>query len=292
MAPSPSHSRPVVWRAADGLNLRGDCYGPADGLPVLFLHGGGQTRHAWGSAAATLGGRGCFAVALDQRGHGDSDWSATGCYGLGPAARDVAAVSPYFRRPPVVIGASLGGIAGLLAQHDGTELAGLVLVDIAHRAERAGIDRIFEFMRAHLEHGFASLEDAADAVAAYMPHRPRPRDLQGLAKNLRRDPDGRYRWHWDPRFVAPQPAEDPEHMSRRLRDSARGLHIPTLLVRGRLSDVVSPAVVAEFLELAPHAEYADVSNAAHMIAGDRNDAFFKVISGFVDRLRDRPSALT
>src|SRR5205085_10912095 len=76
----------------------------------------------------------------------------------------------------------------------------LVLVDVAHQVELEGRNRIGTFMTGAPD-GFASLEEAADAIAAYNPHRPRPTDLSGLAKNLRQREDGRWVWHWDPRFV-------------------------------------------------------------------------------------------
>src|SRR5690606_40599381 len=110
-------------------------------------------------------------------------------------------------RPPVLVGASLGGLASLVAVAESGEqertARALVLVDVAHRIEDEGRDRIGAFMTGHLD-GFASLEEAADAIAAYNPHRPRPKDLSGLAKNLRQREDGRWVWHWDPAFVQGQ----------------------------------------------------------------------------------------
>ncbi len=153
----------------------------------------------------------------------------------------------------------------------------VVLVDITPRVNPQGVERIRAFMTAKLE-GVASLEEAADAVAAYLPHRPRPKDLSGLAKNLRREPDGRYRWHWDPQLMSPTRlarARDPE----RLLAAARSLRVPTLLVRGKLSDIVSEETAAEFL--AADACYVDVSGAGHMVAGDQNDIFSQAVIEFL-----------
>jgi non-heme chloroperoxidase len=130
--------------------------------------------------------------------------------------------------------------------------------------------------------GFASLEDAADRIAAYTPQRARERNLDGLAKVLRRGRDGRYRWHWDPRFLSRSgPAEILDR--GRLLDAARKLRLPTLLVRGRESDVLSEEGAAELLEALPDAEYIDVSGAGHMVAGDRNQAFSKAVVEFLGR---------
>ncbi len=258
---------------------------------ALLLHGGGQTRHAWGRTARRLAGRGWRAVALDQRGHGDSAWVEDGRYSFPAFADDAAAVALALRaetgRAPVAIGASLGGIAALhaLGRPGEPVFSGLVLVDIVPRMDPAGVDHIQGFMRARAGEGFASIEEAADAVAAYLPHRPRPTSLEGLRKNLRLHPDGRWRWHWDPRFLdGPAPvASDRERVEAELERAARGLSVPTLLVRGGGSELVTPEAVDAFLALAPHAEYANVAEARHMVAGDRNDAFGAAVEDFLER---------
>ena len=184
--------------------------------------------------------------------------------------------------PPALIGASLSGLAALLAQGEAEArlFSALVLVDVTPRLDPQGAQNIVSFMAANLEDGFASLEHAADSIAAYLPHRTRPKDLSGLAKNLRRQPDGRYRWHWDPKFVAGTKPPDVRLHHDRLLACSRALRIPTLLVRGRMSDLVTPEAAREFLELAPHARFADVSGAGHMVAGDRNDAFTAAVASF------------
>jgi pimeloyl-ACP methyl ester carboxylesterase len=282
--------------AAHGVTLAADAWGDPAARPVLLLHGGGQTRHAWGATARRLGERGWRALALDLRGHGESDWSPDGEYGLDPFVDDLRALRGAFAGPPVVVGASLGGMAGLVAEGErpGSAASALVLVDIAHRMERSGVERIIDFMLRDLEDGFASLEDAAEAVARYLPGRPRPADLEGLRKNLREGADGRWRWHWDPRFmsraslrgaaeVAAEQVREGSPMAdpQRLEKAARALRVPVLLVRGRMSDVVSEDVARDFLALCPGARFADVSEAGHMVAGDRNDAFTDAVVAFL-----------
>ena len=96
----------------------------------------------------------------------------------------------------------LGGIASMLAEGTyGRVFSAMVLVDITPRVDLEGVAKVQGFMRSHAKEGFASIAEAADAVAAYLPHRPRPRSHEGLKKNLRLHPDGRWRWHWDPRFL-------------------------------------------------------------------------------------------
>lgn len=285
---------PMVERRSyashDGLRLVGDAFGDPAARPAILLHGGGQTRHAWKETARRLAESGWYALALDLRGHGESQWAADENYSVDAFASDFATVAQTFDTPPVVIGASLGGIAALIAcaESDDPLCAALVLVDIAPRIELGGVQRIVSFMGAHLD-GFATIEEAAQAIAAYSPNRSKPADLSGLHKNLRRGADGRYFWHWDPRFlIGSRPPAASGDMDRLLR-AARKIRVPTLLVRGKKSDMVSEAGVKEFLRAAPHAQFADVSDAGHMVVGDRNEVFAGVILNFLRRGPEQPS---
>jgi pimeloyl-ACP methyl ester carboxylesterase len=275
----------------DGLRLVADVNGDRDAPPVVLFHGGGQTRHAWGTTLQVLG-KSWRAYSVDLRGHGDSAWAPDGDYSLDAFARDVRAVARSLSRPPALVGASLGGIASLtaIAETEGAPLAiALVLVDVAPRIEAAGVTRIGDFMKGNLD-GFESLDAVADAISAYNPHRPRPKNLDGLKKNLRQRADGRWMWHWDPRFVSGRFGSPDETRSTlvdgdRLQRAARTLTIPTLLVRGRMSDLLSEDGARELLELVPHARLADVAGAGHMVAGDRNDAFNDAVVEFLESLR-------
>lgn len=261
------------------------------GRPVLLLHGGGQTRHAWDATARALAQAGWLSVAVDQRGHGDSEWLADGHYAGTDYADDAVAIAQELLaetgQPPVAVGASLGGIASLLAFTPPRVpvFAGLVLVDIVPRMDPRGVDHIQGFMRAHALVGFANIEEAADAVAAYLPHRPRPRSLDGLRKNLRLSPDGRWRWHWDPRFLeGPRTINtDSDGLVTDMEAGGRAVAVPSMLVRGGGSELVSEEAAQAFLALAPDCEYADIAGARHMVAGDRNDVFAATILAFLKR---------
>jgi len=282
----------IELRGKGGIRLAADEAGPAGGRPVVLLHGGGQTRHSWGSTLEDLAERGWHAVSVDHRGHGDSEWAPDGDYTLDAFAGDVAAVASSFDQPPALVGASLGGVSSLAAIAEtpppNSIASALVLVDVAPTIEAAGTARIRQFMVSHFEDGFGSLEEVADAISAYNPHRPRPSDLSGLRKNLRQRDDGRWAWHWDPRFITP-PGGSPDEtrgivQPNRLKDAARALTVPTLLVRGKVSDLLSEEGARELLELVPHAEFADVGGAGHMVAGDRNDLFNAAVIDFLERL--------
>lgn len=279
----------VVFAGAEANELVADRL-PGDGPPVVLLHGGGQTRHAWSGAGYRLQEAGFDVYCMDQRGHGDSAWVPSGNYAFDDFGHDLVAVSTELTRQkgasPFVVGASLGGLAGLIAGGllAPRSFAGLVLVDITPSVDPNGVAKIIGFMADKLDDGFQSVEEAADAIAAYLPHRKRPQSLSGLSKNLRLHDDGRYRWHWDPKFIGGKDLNDgvkkpiPEGY---LEEAARNLRMPVQLVRGRQSELVSDAHVRSFMELVPHAKYADISGAGHMVAGDRNDVFADAVLEFL-----------
>lgn len=259
---------------------------------ALLTHGGGQTRHAWGATAKRLASSGVSAISLDQRGHGESDHVRSKAYGFDDFAADIGAVcDPLVDESgglPILVGASLGGLASLMAVGEGRVRArALILVDVTPRMDDGGVAKIHEFMGANLVDGFANLEEAADAVAAYLPHRPRPRSLDGLKKNLRLGADGRWRWHWDPAFMkGPKSISHSRgEIAQRFMAACNGLNgVPTLLVRGASSELVSQEHAEDFLSRVPHARFLDVSGARHMVAGDRNDAFADAVIGFIEAL--------
>jgi len=270
-----------TYRARDGVVLTADIAGP-DGAPIVVLmHGGGQTRHSWSGAMRALMARRYRVINFDARGHGDSAWSESGAYGLDDRVDDLEAVLGEDSAPFALVGASLGGATALVAMARGMKPAATVLVDIVPHAEAAGIDRIVSFMQSGVD-GFASLEEAVDAVAAYNPARPRPRDAGGLMRNLRTRDDGRLRWHWDPRILA-DTGQHRACVERAVEIVAAQPVTPMLLVRGLRSDVVRDAGVAAFCAMLPDLEVFDVAGAGHMVAGDRNDAFNAGVIAFLER---------
>ena len=270
----------------DGLRLAGDRWG--DSVDLLYLHGFGQTRQAWGPSAARLSEAGYGGLTLDGRGHGESDWNAPERrYAMERFVADVVEVAGAQTRKPVLVGASMGGLLGLLTEgeSDAGLYAALVLVDITPRWESQGVERILGFMGAHPE-GFASLDAAAEAIATYLPHRRRRKTPAELSSLFVKHADGRWRWHWDPRLLD-EVARDGARYQGRLMEAARRVRVPTLLISGGLSDLVSDATVDEFLALVPQAEHVRIADATHMVAGDRNDAFTDAILSFLTSLRQR-----
>ncbi len=276
--PEPMHR----WEGADGIHLAADSWGDPKGPLVILQHGGGQTRHAWKGTGEKLASAGYHVVAFDARGHGDSDWTRDGHYSGDAMVQDLKRIVAILGKPrPVLVGASMGGGTSLLAVgEDHVDATALILVDVAPRVEPDGVKKIQEFMGQKSD-GFNSLEEVAQAIGNYQPHRPRPRNLDGLVKNVRVGADGKFYWHWDPRFLGS--TSDFEKRYQRFRSCAQNLKLPTLLVRGGLSDVLTEEGVQEFLSLCPHSEFVSVEGAAHMVAGDRNDAFGSSVIEFLGR---------
>ena len=265
----------------EGLQLRGEIEGDGKAPLVLLAHGGGQTRRAWSATAKRLATEGFAVASYDARGHGDSDWAPDRDYRMETHARDMIEVLRAIGRPASVVGASMGGVAGLIATAEAPALAeALVLVDIVPRFAAGGVERIRTFMLAH-PGGFATLEEATAAVRAYNPHRDPPSNPQGLLRSLR-ERDGRLYWHWDPAVIGDPPGEE---LAVMLSDRLAALPptMPLLLVSGTQSDVVDPDAIESFRRQAPQAETIAVQRAGHMVAGDRNDAFSDAISDFLRR---------
>lgn len=269
------------FRSRDGFDLVADVIDA--GRPwVVMLHGGGQTRGSWRRSAEALASRGFGVLSLDARGHGQSGWSPKGDYTLPRLAEDLSDVVSRLDGPVHLIGASMGGLTAFLAA--GTSLAdrvaSLVLVDITLEPSASGSARVLAFMAANPD-GFASVEDAASAVAQYNPSRARSANTEGLRRNLRIDSVGRYRWHWDPAVLDTGPQFGRDGFSEILDTASRGVKAPTLLVHGSESDVVDSSGIVALKRLIPHLEVREVANASHMVAGDRNDRFLADVLPFL-----------
>jgi pimeloyl-ACP methyl ester carboxylesterase len=271
--------RAIALASAEGLVLRGDRL-DQPGPEVLLAHGFGQTRHSWAGTQRRLAQAGFASLAMDARGHGTSERNPPALHYEGfQFVDDLARAAASLADRPALVGASMGGLCGLMAQAGAGCFSALVLVDVTPRWEPAGMQRIDAFLRAHPD-GFADYAHAADEIAAYLPHRPGRKSREQLEPLLRRDADGRLRWHWDLRmldeFVAGSSALQDE-----IEQAARTVRVPVLLVSGGRSDLVSDRTVAHFLELVPQAEHVRLPEATHMVAGDDNDAFTDCVLGFL-----------
>ena len=277
--PAPSEPEAITLASADGMNLAGSL-SAGTGTPVLLAHGFGQTRQSWLGTQLRLAAAGHTSLAFDMRGHGQSARNPTDLpYAADQFVADLATATAALGRLPVLVGASMGGLTGLLAQSRQRLFSALVLVDVTPRWEAAGAQRIHSFMTAFPD-GFDSFEHAAEAIADYLPHRRQRKTPAQLAYLLQANPDERLQWHWDPRLLSEFFAGG-EQLQEMVSAAAREIDIPVLLISGGRSDLVSDDTVSHFLELVPHAEHIRLADATHMLAGDDNDGFTDTLLGFL-----------
>lgn len=278
------------WMTNDALVLVGDEIPGDNHASVLFAHGFGQTRQSWSGAQSALASEGIGSIAWDMRGHGESGRNSDDLhYRAEQFADDVYLLSKQFRGKPLLVGASMGGLTGMMVQARHDVFSALVLVDVTPRWEPAGVARIMAFMNAFPD-GFDSYEHAADVIANYLPHR-RERKSSKQLQFLLREHQGRLMWHWDRRMIG-EFVEHSEHLQDDIREAARQIKVPTLLISGGKSDIVSEHTVADFLQLVPHALHHHLPDATHMVAGDDNDAFNDTLLNFKRTLSPQPYAVT
>ena len=262
-----------------------DIWGKSSHPAVILMHGGGQTRHAWKGTGQKLADANFYAISMDLRGHGDSDWVGSEAgYTEAELAADLACVIKELKlNKPVLVGASLGGMAALTAiGFEKTEASALVLVDIVPGFTKSGAARVLQFMAMGAK-GFDSLDDIKAIVKTYQSHRKSSHKSDGLSKNVRLGDDGRYYWHWDPAFLK-RSTDDFLQVQDALKECAKNINVPTLLVRGGLSDLLTDEGAQEFLKSCPQADYTNVTDAAHMVAGDRNDIFTEAVISFLKKM--------
>ncbi len=231
-----------------------------------------------------LADAGYQALSFDARGHGDSSPNPASLpYSAAQFTDDLIVLAGELPEPPVLVAASMGGLFGLLAEARWPGLfRAIVLVDITPRWDTTGVERILRFMTAHPK-GFASLDAAADAIAAYLPQRPRKSAAQ-LQLLLRQRSDGQWHWHWDPRLVSELAGQDSQAQQQALMEAAAQVRCPMLLISGGRSDLVTPQTITEFLSIAQHAQHVQLPHATHMLAGDDNTTFTATVLHYLDAL--------
>ena len=270
----------------DGLELTGEAFGDPTAPPVLFFHGGGQSRNAWRGSARNLGKVGYYAITFDLRGHGESEWASDGDYHVEAFARDVEALLTQFSRRVTLVGASRGGQAALIggSRHP-AKIRLIMLADVAPDMPDDGIDGIRQFF-AEGARGYESLEAAAGALSHHL-DQPRMADPARLARSMRQDDKGRWHWHWDPATGKEDFLHPPSENEAVLAAAARATS-PMVMVRAELSHLVNDTNTARFKALAPHLDVLTAPGAGHMFTADRNDAFAAELLAQLARYPEAP----
>lgn len=267
----------------EGLRLRYFDWGTSQGGDVIFLHGGGLTAHSW-DVVCDLMRRDYRCVALDLRGHGESDWSEDASYALEDHAGDVAAVVQGLELQTIaLVGQSLGGLVALTyAGRQDAQLSGLVLVDTGPRGGRpAGRERLRAFMDGPEEH--ATVEQFVERAMAFNPRRSRERLRRSLLHNLRETDRGTWVWKYDRRITDPFRRGDPEARRTRLVEAAAAVRCPVLVVRGEESEHFHAEDAEATAALFQDARWATIPGAGHTIQGDRPYELASLIDGFLSR---------
>lgn len=266
------------------VQLAAETFGIAGDPAVLFLHGAAQSRRMWRAAAEQLAAAGRHVIALDLRGHGDSERPRDGRYDLSAHAGDIRAVLGRMSSRPVIIGASLGGLAALAALEAGgdQQASALILVDAIPRIDRETSKLLGGLFREHAK-GFASVSDALLAAVALAPRRQNALDVESVREHLV-ERDGRFFWQWDPLSLE---GFEWDGVADRLEAAGKQIGIPTLLLRGAESKIVSAARIAEFAAMLRDCEVVEIPSASHLSSGDQADLFNAAIVDFLERRAPR-----
>lgn len=283
---APRHDVPPDGRSGftvvDGRQVHYLEWGAVGAKPVVCLHGGGQTAYMYEELGRSLGVD-HYVLAPDLPGHGDSDpMEEFGRHELAASVAPLLATFGVGRR--VLVGASLGGMTSITytASHP-DEVAGIVLIDVGHRLEEEGVRKIIGFMQAH--DSFASLEEAAAQISAYLPHRKEVRP-ESLSRNLRQRPDGRWVWKHSlgQRIQAQEGERNWQGILEGLEEEAAGLRCPVLVLRGAMSDVLSGEGAEEVASVIPNARLETVEKAGHLAAGDNPASTVSLVRGFLTEI--------
>jgi esterase len=259
-------------------------WGTAGRPPMVFLHGGGLNAHTWDLVCASLRAeRHC--LALDQRGHGDSEWSPEMDYATESHVGDLDAfLTALGLERVVLVGMSLGGVNALAwAGTHGRRLAGLVLVDIGPEVRTDGVRKIAAFTSEATP--LDSVEQFVDRALTFNPRRNRELLRRSLLHNLRRMPDGRWMWKYDQRHRGRTP--DPDAYARRralLWSAVDAVQCPTLVVRGAQSDVFHDDDAERLARRLRRGRWVRVEDAGHTVQGDNPAGLLVALRAFLDEI--------
>jgi esterase len=267
----------------DGLRFRYLDWGNSDLPPLLFLHGGALTAHTWDLCCLALRDE-FHCLALDQRGHGDSDWSPDVDYSLGAHREDIRRFADAVGLDRFILaGMSLGAINSLaFAIEHCDRLRALVLIDAGPQVRRPGSSRIRDFVNGVAEE--PTLEGIIERALAFNPRRDPAILRRSLMHNLRQTPEGGWTWKYDRRRF--QALDEERHRAERQR-LAEFLHqvtCPTLVVRGADSDVFHDEDAERLAKDLPNGRWLKVPNAGHTVQGDNPKDLVAALRRFFDEI--------
>ena len=272
------------FAAANGMRFHYLEWGSPDSPPMLLLHGFAQTCHSWDFVA--LGFSGDYRViALDQRGHGDSDWAPDGDYSPETQQRDIAGVVDALGlRDFTLMGLSMGGRNSFTyAANNPGKVKALVIVDAGPQNMRQGTQNIRDFVQQEDE--LDSVDAFVERVLKYNPRRS-PEQLRGsLMHNLKQLPSGKWTWKYDKALRRPgrRMGSDPE-TEKRLWGYLAQIQCPTLVVRGGASDIIALDTADKMQAAIPGCRQATIEGAGHLVMGDSPAGFQAAVTEFLASL--------
>jgi len=243
---------------------------------ILLLHGGNQSSHSWDLVSLHLSDR-YHVFALDQRGHGDSEWNREQDYSIDSMVGDaVAFIADQELRDPIVFGHSMGGRISLTmaTQHPGIARA-LVIVDVGPEISVEGSKTIQHFVVHNVE--FDDLEIFLDNVQKYDPFRTRAHIERTVKYNMLRRADGKYISKVDHRRI-------PLRNSELTLDHVRTLTCPVLVLRGAESNILEPDAAIRFVDALPNGRLVTVPNCGHNVHSGNTPGFLEAITPFLAEL--------
>jgi pimeloyl-ACP methyl ester carboxylesterase len=266
---------------ADGLMIAAESFGKPGHVPVIFMHGGGQSRSAWLKAARAIADRGYHALTLDLRGHGDSDWASDGCYDLHCYSADLEIIIRNIGETAVLVGASLGGLVALdTAARFPHLVRAISLADVTPWMDEGGAGHYRRTIHGWAK-GFETVEAAAAAVNI-LRGTAGGGNLKRLRDHMVQGEGGRLYWRWDPRFIRDELVRDNDR--KLLERSASQLRVPALVMRAALSTLVTPAQIERFKSLVPSLAHEEIAGVGHMVTGDDNYVYVPALTRFLDRV--------
>lgn len=263
-----------------GIRLHYLDWGRADGAPVVFLHGGCLTARTWDLVCLALRDE-YRCIALDQRGHGDSEWSPTMDYGFDAHAADLAAFLDHLELArPVLVGQSMGALNAMTyaASHAGRP-AGLVVIDAGPDVRAVGTEPIVEFVLMPAE--AASVDEFVARAVAFNPARDERLLRRSLLHNLRALPDGRWTWKYDRRHLSRELFASISERLAEFRGRVPSITCPTLVVRGKRSEVFTDEDARRLARSLPDGRWARVEGAGHTVQGDNPRGLVEALRPFL-----------
>ncbi len=264
---------------ARGLKFHYVEWGVAAATPILCLHGITQTAHSWDEVAADLA-RDYRVLCLDQRGHGDSDWSPDGNYTRQQMAADIDALCDGLGlRGFILCGMSMGGINSIAftAAHP-DKVRALIIVDVSPEIQAKGVENIRSFIQA--ADILDSFEAFVERAHQFNPRRSLDNIRSRLSHNLKQLPDGKWTWKYDAALRAPSRGFHASALSN-LWDDVHKIGCPTLIIRGGESDILSDESAAKMQAAIPKSRLATVAGAGHSVMGDNPAAFIAAVRNFL-----------